>query len=347
MKSLRLFLSIVACTTTAFEAIAAEINLKDDYGVYWVTPKNPAYGPGAVLQGYLTSDGKQMIVKQAICWPKLQPEADLVKDCKAIQPGIVTHSEKTANIDLTLALKALLNIGGSGNYLNKATLQIDKPCLVEMSVQEQIASLDDKSCLMAVQAVRKKMSKLPLRDRLAEPGKYLLIWQTTRALYGDANYELEFKAGASANAKTAATEAIQKIGGSLSLGGSTSNKVNLKGSQIFLGLLPRYYEEWFLAAADQNELHDKIEALAANEDMASAIVFASDAQQLPVTAGLDVDGAVADDMPADTGDTEMIVGGEGEPPSADDAGVTAAVDAIESAGEAVDRKIEAELGQQP
>lgn len=365
MRFISLVFAIISVTTTAFDAFAADINLKDDYGVYWVTPKNPAYGPGAVLQGYLTSDGKQIYVKQAICWPKLQPVESLIKDCKAIQPGIVSQSEQTANIDITLALNALLNVGGSSNYLNKATLRIENPCLVEMSVQEQIASLEDKACLAAVQAVRRKMSKLPLRTRLLQPGKYLLVWQTTRALYGDAAYELEFKAGATANAKTAATEAIKNIGGSLSIGGSTSNKVNLKGSQIFLGLLPRYYEEWFLAAAEQDELHSRIEALASNDAVASAIVLTSvqlrntvapEPEDIPEesdntdAAGSDaIRDAVPENIPDDESisdnndDTEMIVGRRAELPRGDDSGVMATVDAIESAAEVVDQKIEAQL----
>ncbi|MGH6791746.1 MAG: hypothetical protein ACRECF_03295 [Methyloceanibacter sp.] len=255
-------------------ASAQVLNIKDQYGVYWVTPNNPSYGPGAILQGYMKQDGSQLYVKQAVCWPKVEPAMD--KECKPTA-ALGAQSGTTVSIDITSALKALLDITGNGQYVKRATLKLDRPCIVELSVQQQMDVAADQSCLLAVKALKKKMDPRPLREKLKAPGKYLLIWQTTRALYADAVYEVEYAASAGAKLKTIAAATILGLGGNLSIKGEITNKATLNGTQMFVGLSPRYYEEWFVASnEDAQKINQQITRVASNQPAAYMAALEAD-----------------------------------------------------------------------
>lgn len=255
---------------TGTSAEAQELKLKDHYGVYWVTPKNKAYGPGAILQGYFKENGTDLYVKQVVCWPRLQPTFEAGDDCVTPQPGMNSKSEKSLEIDITAPVKELLSFVFKLGYLRKVTAKIDNACIIEISVQEQIESVKDGSCLRAVKAVRSKMSKQPLAVKLSRPSKYLLLWQTTRALYGDITYELDFSSGTSVGLQEEAVKKILGTSAGFSIKTTNADKVTLRGRQMFLGLEPRYYEQWFSAS---ESIGQKVEETAKNtESVLTALI---------------------------------------------------------------------------
>jgi hypothetical protein len=68
-------------------------------------------------------------------------------------------------------------------------------------------------------------------------------------LHGDIVYTVDFDRSASLSLRTKAAEELKDLGGAVSGGISSGQKLELKGTGIWLGILPRYYEEWYLDRA--------------------------------------------------------------------------------------------------
>jgi hypothetical protein len=237
----------VMAQASASAARADGIALHSNYGVYWANPKSPDYGPGGVLLGYFDSTGKELHIEQLICRPLQIPTEDEQKRCINNQPSLSSTHKDEFKLDITAIIKALVGLGLSGSYVKSASLKITNGCMFEMSLEEQMASLENrKACLKTVKSVNSGLSKASLSEKIKNPGKYLLIFQSTRGLYGNAEFEVVFNAGLSFNAKTEAAQTIAGISGSAALSAVTGDTVTIKGEKIFVGLQPRYYEQWFL-----------------------------------------------------------------------------------------------------
>ena len=168
--------------------------------------------------------------------------------------------------------------------------------------------------------------------------KYLLIWQTTRALYGDVSYILQFNAGASAAAKADAIEKVSGIGGSLSVTADTGNTVTIDGKQLFLGLSPLYYEQWFSESLASNDLHDEVEAVALqNHNVVAAIISGSAIAQALNSASAVVDTAAS--VPLSPSPTPPDSG-----TSTADQELLKDLTSVETASQTVDEKIDGILG---
>jgi hypothetical protein len=229
----------------------AQAEFYDQYGIYPLTPKGPAYGLGAVMIGFFDSSGKQLRVRTEggeglICNAKVEIKPDEIKNCAAEQSSITNTQQRDATLDLTLGIKKLLDITGNAKYVRKVTLKVTGGCLFQLSTVQAQKLLDsDPDCLRAARTERARLSNLPLKDKLAQPGAYLLMWETTRVFHANVNYVVDFTAGAGIGVKTEAEKAIKDVAGSISAKVSTADKLELTGSGLWIGLAPRYYEQWY------------------------------------------------------------------------------------------------------
>ncbi len=231
-------------------AAAQGPGLFNEYGVYSVTPKNPDYGLGAIMLGYFERDGSALRNKQLICRSRIQMQPDEIKDCRARQVGLSNAKNKGATIDITSSIKRLLEASVGGRYINRASLTVSDACIFELDLREaQKALEEDPDCLALARNERRKLANETLSKKLGRPGEYLLIWQTTRVLHGDIVYTVDFDRSASLSLRTKAAEELKDLGGAVSGGISSGQKLELKGTGIWLGILPRYYEEWYLDRA--------------------------------------------------------------------------------------------------
>ena len=200
----------------------AQAEFYDQYGIYPLTPKGPAYGLGAVMVGFFDATGKQLRVRTQggeglICSAKLKIKPAELKECTSPQPNVTNTQQRDRTIDLTVGFKQLLNVSGNAKYVRKVTAKVTDACLFQLSTVEAQNLLDsDTACLRAAQAERQRMSKDRLENRLAKPGDFLLLWQTTRALHANVEYTIDFTAGAGMSVKTEAAKVIKDIAGSVS-----------------------------------------------------------------------------------------------------------------------------------
>ena len=250
MLLIMISLHLAVAGSFAGGAAAQGLGLHNDYGVYAITPKNPDYGLGAIMLGYFERDGSALRNKQLICRSRIQMQPDEIKDCKARQVGLSNAKNKSATIDITASIKRLLEASAGGRYINRASLTVSDACIFELDLREaQKALEEDPDCLALARNERRKLANESLSKKLGRPGEYLLIWQTTRVLHGDIVYTVEFDRGASLSLRTKAAEELKELGGTVGGGISSGQKLELKGTGIWLGILPRYYEEWYLDRA--------------------------------------------------------------------------------------------------
>jgi hypothetical protein len=181
-----------------------------------------------------------------ICNAKIEIKPDEIKNCAAQQSSISNTQQRDATLDLTLGIKKLLDVSANAKYIRKVTLKVSGGCLFQVSTVQAQKLLDsDLDCLRAARAERARLSKVPLKDKLAQPGAHLLLWQTTRVFHANVNYVVDFAAGAGIGVKTQAEKAIKDVAGSISASVSTADKLELTGAGLWIGLAPRYYEQWY------------------------------------------------------------------------------------------------------
>jgi hypothetical protein len=246
----------------------AQAEFYDQYGIYPLTPKGPPYGLGAVMIGYFDSSGKQLRVRTEggeglICSAKVEIQPDAIKNCSAQQAGLTNTQQRDRSFDLTLGLKQLLNVTASAKYIRKATVKVTGGCLFQLSTVQAQKLLDtDPDCLRAARSERQRLSKVPLQEKLTKPGEYLLMWQTTRVFHADVEYTVDFTAGANASVKTEAAKAIKDMTGSVSGSITNTDKLELKGSGLWIGLAPRYYEQWYRSPDEEKIVSASVEKLA-------------------------------------------------------------------------------------
>jgi len=71
--------------------------------------------------------------------------------------------------------------------------------------------------------------------------------------------------GAGASVKTEAAKAIKDIAGSISGNVTDADKLELKGEALWIGLAPRYYEQWYHAPEAAKAAKANVENLAKNQ----------------------------------------------------------------------------------
>ena len=246
----------------------AQSEFYDQYGIYPLTPKGPAYGLGAVMIGFFDSGGKQLRVRTEggeglICNAKIDIAAEEIANCRAQQGAMTNTQQRDRTLDLTLGIQKLLNVSGNAKYIRKVTLKVSGGCLFQLSTVQAQKLLDaDPDCLRAAQAERARLSSVPLSKKLAEPGAHLLLWQTTRVFHANVDYVVDFTAGAGVTVKTEAEKAIKDIAGSVSASVVNADKLELKGAGLWIGLAPRYYEQWYNAPAQEKIINANVEKVA-------------------------------------------------------------------------------------
>ncbi len=276
----------------------AQSQFYDQYGIYPLTPKGPAYGLGAVMIGFFNSSGKQLRVRTEggeglICNARIEIKPDEIKNCAAEQSSITNTQQRDATLDLTLGIKKLLDVTGNAKYIRKVSLKVSGGCLFQLSTVQAQKLLDsDLDCLRAARTERARLSKVPLKDKLAEPGAYLLMWQTTRVFHANVNYVVDFTAGAGIGVKTEAEKAIKDVAGSIKASVSTADKLELTGTGLWIGLAPRYYEQWYQTSDLEKIVAANVEKIAKSR----GVVLRSAAPKAPQKevdavekAGIEVD----------------------------------------------------------
>ena len=250
-----------------------------------------------------SNSGKQLRVRTEggeglICNAKIEIKPDEIKNCTAQQSAITNTQQRDATLDLTLGIKKLLDVTGNAKYIRKVTLKVSGGCLFQLSIVQSQKLLDsDPDCLRAARTERSRLSKVPLKDKLAEPGAYLLMWQTTRVFHANVEYVVDFTAGAGIGVKTEAEKAIKDIAGSISAKVSTADKLELQGNGLWIGLAPRYYEQWYQTPDQEKIVNADVEKIAKNRSiMAEKVQLRSAAPKAPPKevaavekAGIDTD----------------------------------------------------------
>jgi hypothetical protein len=265
---------MLACVIGVYSTQArAQSEFYDQYGIYPLTPKGPAYGLGAVMIGFFDSSGKQLRVRTEggeglICSARIEIKPDEIKNCAAQQTSVTNTQQRDASFDLTLGIKKLLDVSGNAKYLRKVTLKVSGGCLFQLSNVEAQRLLDsDLACLRAARTERSRLSKVPLKEKLTEPGAHLLLWQTTRVFHANVNYVVDFAAGAGVGVKTAAEKAIKDVAGSISASVSSADKLELTGAGLWIGLAPRYYEQWYQTPDLEKIVAANVEMVAKSRSM--------------------------------------------------------------------------------
>ncbi len=289
----------LACAIGLWSSQAlAQSEFYDQYGIYPLTPKGPAYGLGAVMIGFFDASGKQLRVRTEggeglICNARIEIKPDEIKNCAAEQSSITNTQQRDATLDLTLGIKKLLDVTGNAKYIRKVSLKVSGGCLFQLSTVQAQKLLDsDSDCLRAARTERARLSSVPLKQKLAEPGAYLLMWQTTRVFHANVNYVVDFTAGAGVGVKTAAEKAIKDVAGSIKASVSTADKLELTGTGLWIGLAPRYYEQWYQTPDVEKIVAANVEKIARTR----GVVLRSSAPKAPQKevdavekAGIEVD----------------------------------------------------------
>jgi hypothetical protein len=248
----------------------AQTAFYDQYGIYPLTPKGPPYGLGAVMVGFFDSSGKQLRVRTEggeglICRAKVEVKPEEIKNCSAQQASVTNTQQKDRTFDLTAGIKQVLTVSGNAKYIRKVSVKVTNGCLFQLSTVEAQKLLDsDPDCLRAAKNERAMLSKVPLDKKLREGG-YLLLWQTTRVLHANVEYVVDFTRGAGMSVKTDAAKAIKDISGSITGNVTDADKLELKGEGLWIGLAPRYYEQWYHAPDAAKIAKTNVEKLAKNQ----------------------------------------------------------------------------------
>ena len=292
---------VVACPTRAW---SQSKEIYEAYNMYRSVPATSSAQLGVINEGFFDSDGLTLRLKQRICSP---PAETLITQEKmnrcAPQAGITASSAKATKFAFLGALKALFGAEIGAEKFLVSQINVSNVCIHELSLEDAMTVLDRPSCMRAIKAARAGYSKAPLRQRLSEPGKWLLMFQTTRLMQADVTYKLTAKKGVSIDAglKELAIKTVGRLANATALIKHESNsEVQVEAKRAFFALGPRYYEELYLPENEASDVRRNIESLARR------------------TSG-------------------------GTRRSANDASVTTAADALEALSKAADAKLDARL----
>lgn len=266
----------LAMPLTCAQTLAQEA-LYQRYGIYPIVPMSAEQGLGAVMVGYFNDDLTELRVRTQggdglICGTKIPITTEMLRDCSSRQPSLGHQKQADQNLDISLKIKQLLGVSAAGKYVRKATLKVTDACLFQLPSVEAQKLLDtDKDCRKFALEESRRLARVSLQERIAN--RWLMIWQTTRVLYGKYEYVVEFSSNTSGSVKTEAEKVIKDIGGSLSGGVSNSGKLELKGDGFIIGLAPRYYEHWYKTApADEARVSQAVRDVARRRNALRTLV---------------------------------------------------------------------------
>ncbi|MEQ8823402.1 MAG: hypothetical protein RIC14_03415 [Filomicrobium sp.] len=264
LRYLPLCLLILVAKVDVAHAQSKEIY--DTYNMYRTVPATSNAQLGAINEGFFEADGLTLRLKQRICSP---PKSTVLSDdamakC-APQVGINADAVSDTKFGLIGALSKLLGANIEARKLKLSKINISNVCIHELSLEEAMAALDRPGCLRAIQAARRDYSKVPLSQRLAEPGKWLLMFQTTRLMQADITYTLKVRKGIAIDAGIKDL-ALKMVGGLTNVDASikhaSGQDMTVQAKRAFFALSPRYYEELYLPEQEAVVVRKHIEKLA-------------------------------------------------------------------------------------